>query len=85
MSEIYTYAASVAGTNELIEIFIRKNNLTDYSIQRVSVNSAERVFSNVVLSIPLDEGDYIELKMVCPAWVSNPTSMTIGGYLTFSF
>ena len=79
--EIETYALTAAGGNEAGSVYLRLNNATDYLIQTVSVAAAERVFVNTGLSIPVSPGDFFEMKMVCPTWVTNPTGMSIGGYV----
>jgi len=44
-------------------------------------NSATKVFNNNALNIAVVEGDYIEMKLVCPTWSTNPTAVLIGGTL----
>ena len=80
IAEIYTYAGT-AGTAEQIDMYVRKNNTTDTLIQSLSVSTNERVFSNTNLSIAVAVGDYIEIKMVCPTWATNPLTFILGGYI----
>lgn len=80
IAEIYTYAGT-AGTAEQVSMYIRKNNTTDYLIDSISSANNERVFSNAALSIPLAVGDYVEIKMVCPTWATNPLTFIMGGYI----
>ena len=80
IAEIYTYAGT-AGTAENISMYIRVNNSTDYLIQTVGAAANERIFSNTGLAIPLAVGDYVEIKMVCPTWVTNPLTFIMGGYI----
>ena len=69
------------GTNEAVSIYVRLNNTTDYLIGAGSFDAVERVFSNTALGVPLIIGDYVEIKVVCPVWVTNPTTVYIAGYL----
>lgn len=73
--------AGTAGTNETWEMFIRKNNTSDTSIQQLASNSANRVWSNTALSISVVAGDYIEIKSVNPTWATNPANVRFGGWI----
>ena len=79
-AEIYNYSGT-AGTNEAWSLYIRKNNTTDYLIATVSSATNERVFSNAAMTVPISAGDYVEIKMVNPTWVTNPLTCIFGGYL----
>lgn len=64
------------GSGESITYAIRLNNTTDTTISSTAVaSSATNAFSNSGLSIAVVAGDYVELKMTCPTWVTNPTSV----------
>jgi hypothetical protein len=85
-AEIYSYAATVTGTNENWSFYIRVNNTTDHLIQTVGAATAERVFTNSAMTIPqLAAGDYFEIKSIPPAWATNPTGVTYGGYVSIQF
>jgi len=71
--------AGTAGTAENISMNVRLNNATDTLIATVGQAAATRLFSNTALNIAVVQGDYIEIKMVCPAWVTNPATMAVGG------
>jgi hypothetical protein len=73
-AEIYTYSATV-GTNEAISYYIRLNATTDTLIATVAAAAAERDFVNDALSIAVVKGDFIEIKMVCPTWATNPATL----------
>jgi hypothetical protein len=79
-AEIYSYAGT-AGTAESWTIYIRKNNTTDFAIATVAANTNERVFSNQALSIPVNAGDYIEIKSINPSWQTNPLTLIYSGYV----
>lgn len=78
---IYTYSGT-AGTGENISMYIRKNNTTDYLIGTLGSATNARAFSNTSLDIPMSIGDYVEIKMVCPTWATNPLTFIAAGYLT---
>ena len=77
---IFNYAAT-AGTGESWSMSIRKNNATDTLIQALGVAANARCWSNVALNIPVVAGDYIEIKEVCPTWVTNPVTATRTGVI----
>jgi hypothetical protein len=74
-------ATSATGTNENIVMSIRKNDTTDYTFATVGQASNTRIFQNLSLSIPVVAGDYIEIKMDCPAWATNPQGVCAFGFL----
>lgn len=80
IAEIYCYSGT-AGSNEAWSLYVRKNNTTDTLIATLSVNTNERVFSNTGLNIAVAVGDYIEIKGIQPAWVTNPLTTIYGGYI----
>ena len=79
-ANILTYATT-AGTNESWSFYIRLNNTTDYLIQTISATTNMRTFTSSSMNIPVVAGDYIEIKMVCPTWVTNPSGVRGNGYL----
>ena len=72
-------------TAEDLSIYIRKNNTTDYLIATIGTADAVKLFSNTNLSVPVAQGDYIELKIVCPAWVANPTTVVLSGTIQIQY
>lgn len=79
-ASIYTFSGT-AGTAESWSLYVRKGNTTDTLIQTLSLATAERVFTNSSLNIPVVAGDYVEIKSVNPTWVTNPVNTIFGGYL----
>ena len=75
------YAGGVAGTGENVSVYIRLNNTTDYLIATVGDTNASKTFINDALSIAVAANDMIEIKIVTPAWVTNPTEVRTGGVL----
>jgi hypothetical protein len=77
------YFAATPGTNEDISLYVRHNDTTDYLIATVGLSNNERIFSNTNMNLEINPGDYIEIKMVCPNWATNPATTMFGGYLYF--
>ena len=74
-------ALAVAGTNEPSTVSLRVNDTTDTTISStLDLSSNIVVVTNASLAIAVSAGDYVEIKWVTPAWVTNPT--TISGYGT---
>lgn len=69
----------VGATNENVPISIRKNDTTDYAVDSKPVNTITTEWVNAALSIPLEVTDFIEVKLVTPAWTTNPANMYLSG------
>lgn len=67
------------GSVENMSIYIRLNNTSDTLIQAAPAQSG--VFSNTGLDIAVVVGDYIEIKVVCPAWLAAPLNLSFGGQI----
>lgn len=66
------------GTSENVSIYINVNSSTDVTITTTSQwDSSSLTFSNAAMSQAVSAGDYITLKWVTPAWVTNPNGVTI--------
>ena len=72
---------TATGTNENQVMAIRINDTTDYTFATVGAASNRRLFSNGNLNIPVNEGDYIEIKWTTPAWATNPDGTESFGYI----
>jgi hypothetical protein len=77
----FVSATSTTGTGENISLYIRLNNTTDTLVATVGNTSNPRLFQNSSLAISVVAGDYIEMKMICPTWATQPTGFTIGGQI----
>jgi hypothetical protein len=82
ITKSYLFVANdgTLGSGETSTIAIIKNGATGSPTTvsaAVTTNSSANVFSNTALSISVATGDYIEWRWVCPAWVTNPTSVRI--------
>lgn len=73
------WRAGTAGTNENISAYIRINNTTDYLIQTIGSTAQTKEFSNILLNIAVNKGDYFEIKLVYPTWATNPANVLFGG------
>lgn len=78
VAEVWWFAATVAGSGENISVYFRLNGTTDTLIATVGDTASGKRFSNTGLSIALAQGDYFEIKVVCPAWATNPAGVQIG-------
>lgn len=70
---------NTTSTSETLSYYIRVNNTTDYTISTTAVittGSDYNAFSNTGLTVPINSGDYIEIKVVCPTWATNPTNVS---------
>lgn len=78
---ISTFVRWTVGTSESSTVYLRYNNTTDYSIGTVAGNVAQTELSLTGQSIAWASGDYVEMKMVNPTWVTNPSGMSAGGQI----
>jgi hypothetical protein len=79
-AEIWARAATAGGA-ENWSAYIRKNNTTDTLIQTIAVGAATRRWTNTALAVAVALGDFIEIKLVNPTWVTNPATLALGGVL----
>lgn len=74
-----------AGTAENSTISFRLNATTDTALSTTVDNSAIFRINNTTLTpITVAVGDFFELKWATPAWVTNPTTVFITGYILVS-
>jgi hypothetical protein len=72
----YVLVSGTLGSNEAVTFSVRKNNTTDYLISNTATMDAiSNTFSKTALNAPVAAGDFIEVKMVAPTWVTNPTTV----------
>jgi len=68
--------AGTLGSAENATLNIRLNNTTDTAVtSTLKFNAIENNISNTALSIAVTAGDYLEFKLVCPTWATNPTTV----------
>lgn len=76
-----TFTAGVAGTNQAWSLYVRHQGI-DYLVATVSSTSTVKVFSNTSLNIPYVAGDIVRMIFINPTWVTPPTQVGGGGFLT---
>lgn len=65
------------GTSEDINVYIRVNNTTDYSIGTIKANSGtQQILINTSMSVVLTSTDYFEIKLVMPTFATNPVNVS---------
>lgn len=67
--------SAVAGTSETVSHYIRINDTTDVGQIDLTYDATTREGTNSSVSQAVTAGDYIALKVVCPTWVTNPTTV----------
>lgn len=81
---ICIFITCTAGTAENVEFYLRKNNTTDYTISTTTTLNADNVqITRNDLDIPMAVGDAINLKIITPTWVANPTGLSLGALLVY--
>ena len=72
----FVLVSSVLGSSETMTLSFRLNDTTDTTItSTLTMDALQVAFSNNALSIAIAQNDYCELKVVTPAWVTNPTQV----------
>jgi len=73
------------GSSETVSVNIRKNNTTDTLVtSSLTFDTANNTFSATGLGISVSAGDYVEIKVTTPAWVTNPTVVGVSCALIVS-
>lgn len=73
-ADLVLVVGGTLGSSETFTTYLRHNNTTDTEISAVcQMDSVFEQFSNDALNIAITSGDTIEVKMVTPAWATNPT------------
>ena len=71
--------SDTTGTPEEVPIYIRVNNTTDTLIGNANLSSAVYTVSRTDLSISVSRDHYFEIKVVCPAFSTNPNNVRFSG------
>lgn len=75
---VHVHIRTVQPSNENVTVNIRKNNTTDYLVATAEwTNTGFTLMQNVSMAVPIAAGDYIEFKVTTPAWVTNPTGVSV--------
>lgn|SRR5574338_387792 len=78
-----TVAGAVA-SSENGTLSLRLNNTTDTTISNtLKLDTADNTF-NATVSIAVSAGDYLEFKFVCPAWATNPITVSFSASVYIS-
>lgn len=73
---IYSIVGITVGSAETITYNLRVNNATNYTISTAGqLNAAYNVTTSGVMSAALVPGDYFEIQIVHPTYVTNPTQV----------
>lgn len=74
------FTSAAPGTSETFSAYIRINNTTDVLISSsLTITANGQRFSNSALAQAVVAGDFFEVKVVTPAWATNPTTIRIYG------
>lgn len=69
-----SYVGGALATTEALTVHLRLNNTTDTLVTNtMTMDSRNNLGTNSSLNISVAAGDYIELKVLTPTWVTNPT------------
>lgn len=82
ISAVYLYVriGGTIGTAENVGLYLRLNDATDITISATSTwNTADVSVSNNALTQAVTQSNFLELKIVTPTWVTNPTSVRFAG------
>jgi hypothetical protein len=63
---------------EHLDWYVRVNNTTDYLLYHGALTADITNISVTGLNIPIKPTDYIEIKFITPAWVTNPDNLRAG-------
>lgn len=78
-------SSGTAGTSEAWPMYVRVNNTVDYLIETKSISANQRIWANTSINIPVNAGDYIEMKSVQPTFATNPATTLLGGYIYLEY
>lgn len=65
------------GTTETVTHYVRLNDTTDVAQIDTTYDATSKDATNTSVSQAVSAGDFIAVKIVCPAWATNPTSVRI--------
>ena len=77
--KLHVGVGSTLGTTEAITFNFRLNNTTDTLITSAAQADTAAQDYTATVSIAVVEGDYFEIKMTAPTWVTNPTGFSVNG------
>jgi hypothetical protein len=78
VTAVYGVATCTVGSAENSTIKFTLNGSADTNITTtLALNASPATFNNTGLAIAVVAGDYLQIKWVTPAWVTNPTSVRL--------
>ena len=80
ISCLLTHWSTNVPTNENCSFYVRINGTTDHLLKTSGLTQ----FNNWLienLNINIAKGDYAQIKLITPAWATNPTGTRFSGYL----
>ena len=85
INKVYiTFVATTTATNEVLNLYIRKNNAADTYIDQIGSTGYLWRFRNETLGLAVAAGDYIEIKGIPPVWATNPQG-SFAGYVYIDY
>lgn len=72
----------VAGTAEDVAHYVRVNDTTDSAVVNIDYDATYKTGYSGSLSVPVAAGDTLALKIVTPAWATNPTGLRVWATVT---
>lgn len=76
-----TYINGAVGTSETINYYLRLNNTTDFGNFTSTLDAQYIEQISGAVSQAVSVGDKLVAKMVCPAWATNPASISFSGWV----
>jgi hypothetical protein len=74
-----------AGTNESFTAYLKINNSTNVTIQSLGISSGDREFVNNAMDTSINLNDFIEFRIVTPAWETNPWGSVFLGVILIEY
>lgn len=74
--------AGTLGSSETSTVSLRLNNTTDTTITAAGAYTAARQAYSADVSITVAAGDYFQIKIAAPTWVTNPTAVVHSAVVT---
>jgi len=69
------------GSPEEVSAYLRKNDSSDTSLGTIDLSSTTYLVAATSLSVSVNRGDYVELKLVCPTFSTNPNNVRFSGVI----
>jgi len=70
-----------ATTTENLSIYVCNDNSDEELIETIGIATQYKNFTNYSMSLTANTSYLYALKVVCPTWSTNPTSVRLGGWI----